>query len=96
MQKNYSAESERKSEATNKMLAYLTNLDTNFGALFFPEYDYKEVVYPRKNQSARYHFDLKLSHYKLQPKSSEEAIAQTRKMVSDMLHEITSRVCITT
>jgi hypothetical protein len=88
--KNYSADG--KTEATNTMLAYLTNLDTNFGALFFPEFDYKVFVYPHKNQPARYHFDLKLVHYKMQPKSSEEAIATTRKMVSDMLLKITNRV----
>ncbi|MGB7636118.1 MAG: hypothetical protein WBL88_00950, partial [Nitrososphaeraceae archaeon] len=29
--------------------AYLTDLDTNFGALFFPEYDYRDFVYPPKN-----------------------------------------------
>jgi hypothetical protein len=92
--KNYSADG--KTEATNKMLAYLTNLDTNFGALFFPEFDYKVFVYPTQESPARYQLDLKLAHYKMQPKSSDDAIAMTRKMVSYMLLEIANKVCITT
>ncbi|MGB7637755.1 MAG: hypothetical protein WBL88_09305 [Nitrososphaeraceae archaeon] len=61
------------------MPAYLTDLDTNFGALFFPEYDYRDFVYPPKNEFGRYHFDLKFAHYKLQPKNSEDAITMTKK-----------------
>ncbi|HZE78892.1 MAG TPA: hypothetical protein VE089_10135 [Nitrososphaeraceae archaeon] len=74
------------------MLAYLTNLDTNFGALFFPEFEYKDFVYAPKNESSRYHFDLKLTHYKMQPKNSEDAITTTKKMISDMLSEIIIRI----
>lgn len=88
--KNYGVDG--KTEAKNKMLAYLTNLDCNFGALFFPEFDHEAFVYPSKSASARFHFDLKLAHYKIQPKNSEDAITTTKDMISDLLDEITRRL----
>jgi hypothetical protein len=90
--KNYGKDSEQKTDSKKTMLAYITNLDTNFGALFFPEFEYDEFVYPRKNNSAKYHFNLKLAHYKMQPRDSEEAIAITNKMISNMLYEVTSKI----
>jgi hypothetical protein len=56
--KNYSADG--RTEATNKRFAYLTNLDINYGGLFFPEFEYKDFVYPHEKQIRRYHFNLKL------------------------------------
>jgi hypothetical protein len=42
--KNYRPDDDQKNNATNKMLAYMTNLDANFGALFFPNFTYSEFV----------------------------------------------------
>ena len=90
--KNYDKDSSQKNDVANKMLAYLTNLDANFGALCFPEYDYVKLIYPRKNDFPKYHFDLKLVHYKMQPKDSEDAIITTKKMILDLLNEISNKI----
>ena len=90
--KNYAKDSKQKNEATNKMLAYITNLDTNFGALFFPDFKQNKWVYPREDDNPRYHFNLKIAHYRIQPKDSEQAITTTKSMILDLLDEIINRI----
>jgi hypothetical protein len=90
--KNYSKDSKQKNEATKTMLAYITNLDTNFGALFFPEFKQNKWIYPRGNDNPKYHFNLYLAHYRLQPKDSEEAITTTKITILDILNELINRI----
>jgi len=78
--------------AINKMLAYMTNLDANFGALFFPNFSYCEFVYPRQGDSPKYHFNLKLVHYNMKPSDYESAIKVKNEMIFNLLSEITGRV----
>jgi hypothetical protein len=74
------------------MLAYKTNLDANFGALFFPNYNYAEFIYPRENDSPKYHFNLKLVHYNMKPNDSADAIKVKNEMICKILSEITDRI----
>ena len=90
--KNYRPDIDQKNDATNKMLAYMTNLDANFDALFFPNFKYSEFVYPRENDCPKYHFNLKLVHYNMKPSDSENAIKIKNEMISKMLSEITGKI----
>jgi hypothetical protein len=90
--KNYRPGSDDKNYATNKMLAYMTNLDANFGALFFPNFTYAEFIYPGENDSPKYHFNLKLVHYIMKPNDTEDAIKVKNEMKCKMLSEITDKI----
>ena len=70
----------------------MANLDANFGALFFPNFNYSEFIYPRENDSPRYHFNLKLVHYNMKPSDSANAIKIKNEMISKILSEITDKI----
>jgi hypothetical protein len=71
--KNYGALS-TSGDTTHKMLAYMTNLDCGFGALFFPNFDTVEYKFPRDIDNPVHHFNLLLGHYNMKPKGSPDAI----------------------
>ncbi|EGP94053.1 hypothetical protein [Nitrosarchaeum koreense] len=64
--KNYSKSSE-KADGINKMLAYLINLDANYGALIFPKIENKE---PFELKNGKYHKEQILTHYQMNPVDS--------------------------
>ena len=75
------------------MLAYMTNLDTNYGAILSPNFREREYVYP-KNTISRYHFDLKLSSYRLNPRDEETTIRSNQVTMAKILDEIRARALI--
>lgn len=77
---------ESKQSAIRIMLAYLCNLDVNFGALIFPKFDPNSYKYPdeQKSQNPRYHFDLKLEHYRMEPSHSTEAIEKKNQALENI------------
>jgi len=90
--KNYGADSRRRGEATRIMLAYMTNLDTNFGGLFFPKFKYNEFIHPREGYESKYHHNLKLIHYDLEPKNTAAAIKTTSDRIKQIIKEICERI----
>ncbi len=90
--KNYKKSNDGKGEATHKMLGYMTNLDINYGGLFFPNFPSKEFIYSSINQKPRFHFDLKLSHYQLLPNGSSEVVKNKKEILCKISSEIFSRI----
>ena len=65
--KNYKKSNAEKNEATNKMMAYLLNLDINFGGLIFPNFETSEY-----SKDGKFHKNQHLVHYKMKPVKVEE------------------------
>lgn len=67
--KNYKDKTISEDSPITKILAYVTNLDAGYGVIFWPKKEEKESVYPQShsNNSAKYHHDLKVSTYSLNP-----------------------------
>ena len=94
--KNYSKGSTMKTEASNKMLAYITNLSVGYGGLFFPNFDFKEFVHSGETDNPKYHSNLKLVHYKMEPKNTELAIKTRHDSIDKIFAEIIKRLEIKT
>ena len=67
-----------------------------FGALIFPDMREKrtcfdEFTYPRQIDRPKYHFNLKLAHYKLSPEDSREAFETNKENMSKIFSEIIER-----
>jgi hypothetical protein len=91
--KNYDdARNNAKADAINKMLGYMTNLDADYGALIFPEYRSEEFFYPRKCDKPKYHFNLKLANYQMEPADSKSAIEILKQSLSKMFEELFRRI----
>jgi hypothetical protein len=91
--KNYNKDSKGvKRGVTDTILAYMTYLDTNYGAILSPKFESDEFCYPSKDNMARYHSDLKLAYYKLVPKDEKIVIENNNKMINTILEEIKNRL----
>ncbi|MDH3203124.1 MAG: hypothetical protein OEL81_00395 [Nitrosopumilus sp.] len=89
--KNYSKESE-KATGINKMLSYLVNLDSNYGALFFPKIQNQDA-YVLKNAS--HHNELTLVHYQMNPIESPNNIQIKYDSLEMVFSAIIGRIQIT-
>ena len=91
--KNYNKDDKGvKRGITDTILAYMTYLDTNYGAILSPKFEYDEYCYPSKDKTARYHSDLKLAYYKLVPKDEKLVIENNNKMINTILEEIKNKL----
>ena len=80
--KNYQFREEEKPK--NKILAYMTNLGTGYGGIIWPK-DSMEYNFPStKSTSTKYHNDLKLAFYSLNP----ETIMNQTNILDTMLGKI--------
>lgn len=78
----------RVKEATRDILSYVTNLDTNYGAIIFPKQEYTKFTFPNeKNQTPKFHRDLKFEYLQLDydPKNS---VATRNETVEKMYNAI--------
>jgi hypothetical protein len=90
--KNYGKNSAEKRDATNKMLAYLTNLDAGFGGLFFPNFETAMFKYPNENEKPKHHFNLQLMHYKMEPSDTLDALKAKHETLDSVNKEIGRRL----
>jgi hypothetical protein len=90
--KNYGKNSAEKRDATNKMLAYLTNLDAGFGGLFFPNFETAMFKYPHENEKPKHHFNLQLMHYKMEPSDTLDALKAKHETLDSVNKEIGRRL----
>jgi hypothetical protein len=90
--KNYGKNSAEKRDATNKMLAYLTNLDVGFGGLFFPNFETATFRFPGENDKPKHHFNLQLMHYKMKPSETPEVLKAKHDTLNSVRKEIMSRI----
>jgi len=89
--KNYSS-SERKPDAIHKILAYMTNLDCGFGALFFPKFETISDHFPKTGEKSFYHHDLTVYHYQMKPAETDEALEIKQKTLDSMHEEIIKKI----
>jgi len=92
--KNYGKSSGNKGEATHKMLGYMMNLDVDYGALFFPNFQDNEFSHTRKLLNNT-ELSLKFAHYKMTPQDSEEFIKEKKQVFDRIFDEIIKRIPIT-
>ena len=92
--KNYGKSSGNKGAAMHKMLGYMMNLTTDYGALFFPNFEDDEFTHTRKLPN-NVELHLKLVHYKMTPQDSEEFIKEKKQVFDRIFEEITKRIPIT-
>lgn len=90
--KNYNKASSLKTEASNKMLAYITNLSAGYGALLFPNFDFKEFTYSGELDAPKYHSNLKLAHYRMEPKNTDATIKTRKESLDRIFSEIVKRL----
>jgi len=92
--KNYGV-GESKADPTNKMLGYMTNLDCNFGALFFPHFPKQKATQEFVNstgQKPRYHSQLKLSHLRMDFSGLKHALQFKDQTLSYVFDEVIRRI----
>ncbi len=91
--KNYRDKSNRDDSPKNKILAYMTNLGTGYGAVLWPK-NQTESVYPRINSddSTEYHQNLKLASYSFNPYFELNEQSSVDISSEKILAEIKSRV----
>lgn len=90
--KNYDKDGGEKGDATNKMLAYLTNLDAGLGGLFFPNFETATFRFPGENNKPKHHFNLQLMHYNMKPSETPEALKAKHETLDSLSKEIVSRL----
>jgi len=81
--KNYGTSSSQRTGAKEKMLAYLGNLDTSYGALFFPNFDTKI-----EKKDGKFHKNQVLAQLRMKP----QGIGKEIKEMNKSLEEIFSRI----
>lgn len=90
--KNYKNRMTSEDSPIIKVLAYMTNLDTGYGAILWPRDDENEYVYPRNNnESTKHHFNLKVASYKFDPYKPEN-IRTLEITLNKIYQEIKNRI----
>ena len=85
--KNYKKSSAERRTATEKMMAYLVNFDTNYGALIFPNFE-TEVF----QKNGKFHKNQVLSHFRMKPIESMEEINKKYDSLEKIFEKILSSI----
>ncbi len=90
--KNYK-NAENKESPKNKILAYMTNLSTGFGGIIWSNNYKAEYVFPRSStDSTKYHNNLKLALYPLNPRTMMENTGAGDSIFDEIFAEIKNRL----
>jgi hypothetical protein len=88
----YDKNSDKKRDATNKMRAYLMNLDIGFGDLFLPNFGTATFKFPSENDKPKHHFNLQLMHYEMKRAETPDALEAKHETLNSISKEIMSRL----
>lgn len=91
--KNYGDRAESDDSPITKILAYMTNLGTGYGGIFWPRKQENEYVYPRNTlDSSKYHSNLKVVTYSFDPYGETANIDKLEKKMDKIFSEIKNRM----
>lgn len=88
--KNYHETSTGKGDAVHKILAYMANLDTGTGVLFFP--NHPTLFESPKNKQSKYYENLRYAQLQLKPTKDEDSLRIKKETMMFLKAEIAYRL----